>query len=177
MYSTLLYCTSFVFGQAIKAYFVVPKMAKVCTKDSKALEITVFVFAVSFIFAAFYYLPHAFDTAAAWILTSFAAFGAAFLIRVQRLDTAAEYSVIKDVNTLRVAQFAVIFFLGWAVLNMVIAITEQDGIEPESRWMTFIATAMGLKWSGLLLRSLSNIQASLQNQSRRALLSPIGEIA
>ena len=148
------------------------------SKTSRGLETACFVFAVSFIFAAFYYLPHAIDTAAAWILTSFVTFGFAFLTRLQRLETTNDYFVVKDVNTLRVAQFSVIFFLSWAIANCVIAVTEEDGLEPESKWMTFIATLMGLKWSMILTRALRNVQATdLQLQSRRALLSPIGEIA
>jgi hypothetical protein len=150
---------------------------KACSKDSRTLEVVCFIFAVSFIFAAFYYLPHAVDTAAAWILTSFVTFGFAFVTRLERLESANEYAFVRDQTTLKVIQFAVVFFTGWAIVNMVFAVVEKEGVEPESKWMTFIATLMGLKWSMIFMRRLQRIQAEPLVLSRRALLSPIGEIA
>ena len=149
-----------------------------CGKDSRGLEIACFVFAVSFIFAAFYYLPHAIDTGAAWILTSFLTFAYAFLLRFKRLENIGEFKTIKSVETLRVVQFFAVFFIGWATVNLILAISNEDGVEPESKWMTFIATLMGFKWSLILMRALQGLQVTeTQTQSRRALLSPIGEIA
>jgi len=152
---------------------------RVCQTNPKCWEITCFVFAISFVFAAFYYLSHSVDTAAAWLITSVVTFLYAFVVRIERLES-DEYPFVKQKATLRSTQALVVAFLFWAIVNVTLAISNVDGIEPESKWMTFIASMMGLKWSTILARNLMRLQAvntDSSTVSRRALLSPIGEIA
>jgi len=63
------------------------------------------------------------------------------------------------------------------MVSLGIAIDNKDDLEPESKYMALIATLMGMKWSSLLARILARLHESAVAGSRRALLSPIGEIA
>jgi len=146
-----------------------------CTAD-----VACFIFASSFVLAALYYYPHSIDTGTAWLITSVVTFLFAYGKRIERLaiiptDTR---SVLQNHKALSVAKFAVVLFFVWSVANLIIAIENKDGVEPESKWMSFIASMMGLKWSVFLTRVMLRLEeAANQNSSRRALLSPIGEIA
>jgi hypothetical protein len=142
----------------------------------KCLEITCFIFAFSFVFAAFYYFPHAIDTGAAWTITSIVCGLYAMTLRRERLNQ--DFPLARDTKTFRVTQGLVLMFLIWSIANGVSAGVNGDGVEPESKWMTFISSMMGLKWSTILVRTLKKYREEpVATASRRALLSPIGEIA
>ena len=143
---------------------------------SPKFEILVFAFAFSFLVASTYYFPHSIDTGVAWLLTSFITCSYGLACRYERLDS-PDYQFHKSPNIVKVVQFGILLFVVWSIVNMTAAIRNNDKLEPESHWMSFIATMMGLKWNILLYRFIKSISGSVENTNRRALLSPIGEIA
>jgi ABC-type uncharacterized transport system permease subunit len=149
-----------------------------------ALEVVILVFAISFLyaFAMFTFQYQQAFTGLAWLVTC----GVALVYLVaHRVDRGARTPLNRTHFNMGSGSVPVFKYLGFASLvcaamAAVLAIADEQGLEPTSWWMTLIASLMCAKWSWLTHRLLSGMQASdEQESSNRAPLvrDGIGEMA
>lgn len=142
--------------------------------NPKAFELLCFIFAASFVSASVYYFFHSFATGFAWALTSLVTFTFASALRSERLEQKVD--VYSRPGARKAVKVILITFCVLSALSLILAMDEEDGLEPSSYWMTLISTLMGAKWSYLLYRVMQRF-AEAEERHERSLLNPIGEIA
>ncbi len=138
-------------------------------------EVLVLCFTFSFVLACFSFLPHSIETSISWLFVSFLGLIYALAHREERLET--ETAWLRNDKTYKGLAVALVLFAVWGTISLIVAIVEADGLDESSHWMTFISNMMGLKWGFLAFRVVKRIQLADSDTNRRALLSPIGEIA